>query len=232
MDTTIRASWLAPVRCAHATCTRLVPPASTEAATEGSVLVRNCVPDIAWSNGVIVATWTVFLDGNVLPKSSDRATRIDSGLLEVLNWRQTAYTFPLAGSMARFVPWLIELDSESLSGLDQVFPQSSERENMIFVLVEPVKRLHTRYTLPARTVCEPPSPGNRQLPPPERGTSTAIHVLSRNCPDVPVSTTTVRWYCIESPPARAVPFSFWFVSKKVETKTPPLFVPRLKAMPL
>jgi hypothetical protein len=158
--------------------------------------------------------------------------RMDSGLLEVLNWRQAAYTLPLAGSIARFVPWLIELDSESLIGLDQVFPQSTERENMIFVLVAPVKRLHTRYTLPARIVCEPERPGNTQLPLPARGMSTAIQVLSRNCPDVPVSTTTVRWYCIESPPVSAAPFSFWFVSKKVDTKTPPMFVPRLKEMPL
>jgi hypothetical protein len=39
---------------------------------------------------------------------------------------------------------LIEFDSESFRGFDQVFPQSSERENMIFVLVLPVKRLQTR----------------------------------------------------------------------------------------
>ncbi len=56
MDTTIRASWLLPVRCAHATCTRLFPLPSTEAATEGRVLVRNCVPVIGWSNGAIAAT--------------------------------------------------------------------------------------------------------------------------------------------------------------------------------
>ena len=43
-----------------------------------------------------------------------------------------------------FVPWLMELDSEILIGVDQVFPQSRERENMIFVDWLPVKRLHVR----------------------------------------------------------------------------------------
>ena len=42
------------------------------------------------------------------------------------------------------VPWLTELDSETLTGFDQVFPQFCERVTMIFVLWLPVKRLHAR----------------------------------------------------------------------------------------
>jgi hypothetical protein len=73
---------------------------------------------------------------------------------------------------------------------------------------------------------------NVQVPAPARGTSTAIHVLSRNWPDVPVSTMDVPVYWMASLPAGALPFSLTFVSKKVETNTAPLFVPRLNAMPL
>ena len=73
---------------------------------------------------------------------------------------------------------------------------------------------------------------NVQVPAPARGMSTAIHVLSRNWPDVPVSTTVVLRYWIASFPTGALPFSFSFESKNVETKTAPLFVPRLNAMPL
>ena len=62
--------------------------------------------------------------------------------------------------------------------------------------------------------------------------STAIHVLSMNCPDVPMSTITVFWNWIVSLPAGALPFSFVLASKNVVTKTAPLLVPRLKAMPL
>src|SRR6266545_503840 len=126
----------------------------------------------------------------------------------------------------------MELDSESLIGFDQVFPQSSDRENMIFVLALPVNRLQTRYTFPARTVSEAPKALNVHVPAPARGMSTASHVLSRNCPDVPVSTMTVFWYWIVSRPCVASPFSFRLASKKVETKTAPLFVPRLNAIPL
>jgi hypothetical protein len=46
--------------------------------------------------------------------------------------------------MAIAVPWLIELPSESLTGLLQVLPQSSERVNMIFVLEVPVNFAHVK----------------------------------------------------------------------------------------
>ncbi len=105
--------------------------------------MRKRVPVIDWSNAESVATCVVFLDGNVAPKSSERAMRIESGLLEVANCRQATYTFPFVGSIAMFVPWLMELDSESLVGFDQVLPQSSERVNMILVLWLPVNRLQT-----------------------------------------------------------------------------------------
>ena len=61
--------------------TRLAPLPSTEAAIEGSALVRNRVPDVPWSKGVIVATWTVFLDVKVWPKSVDFETMMASGWL-------------------------------------------------------------------------------------------------------------------------------------------------------
>jgi hypothetical protein len=51
-------------------------------------LVRNCVGVVPWSNGAIVATSLVFLDGKVLPKSVDFATTIASGALEVAKRRQ------------------------------------------------------------------------------------------------------------------------------------------------
>ena len=73
---------------------------------------------------------------------------------------------------------------------------------------------------------------NVHVPAPARGMSTASHGLSMNCPDVPVSTTTVETYLIVSFPSVASPFSFWLASRKRATKTAPLFVPRLKAMPL
>src|SRR5262245_41459028 len=131
-----------------------------------------------------------------------------------------------------FVPWLIELDSESLIGLDHVFPQSSDRENMILVLWLPVNRLQTMYTLPALMTWFWPNAVNVQVPAPARGMSVAIQVLSRNWPEVPASTTIVPWKGIESFPERALPFSFWLASKNVETKTAPLLVPRLNAIPL
>ena len=84
-----------------------------------------------------------FFDGKVFPKSVERAQRIASGALDVAKRRQQATTLPVSGSTATFVPWLIELLSLSLVGLLHVFPQSVERENMIFVLVEPVNRLQT-----------------------------------------------------------------------------------------
>ena len=62
--------------------------------------------------------------------------------------------------------------------------------------------------------------------------STAIHGLSMNWPEVPVSTTTVEMYLIVSLPSVASPFSFWLASRWRATKTAPLFVPRLNAMPL
>ncbi len=77
-----------------------------------------------------------------------------------------------------------------------------------------------------------PNALNVQVPAPARGMSVAIHVLSMNWPEVPLSTTTVPWYWIASLPTGALPFSFWFVSKKVETNTAPLLVPRLNAIPL
>src|SRR5262249_33910719 len=111
-------------------------------------------------------------------------------------------------------------------------PQSRERENMIFVLWLPVKRLQTRYTLPAGTTCGVPKGLNVHVPPPARGMSTAIQGLSMNWPDVPVSTIFVDTYLIVSLPCVASPFSFWFASRYRATKTAPLLVPRLKAMPL
>ena len=124
---------------------------STETAIVGRAFVRNWAPDDPWSNaqrfGAVpvprFATVVVYLDGNVFPKSVERAQMIASGWLEVANRRQQAKTFPVSGSTARFVPWLIELLSLSLLGPLHVLPQSVERENMIFVLVEPVNRLHT-----------------------------------------------------------------------------------------
>ena len=62
---------------------------TTETATDGRAFVRKRVAERVWSKGAIVATCVVFLDGNVLPKSSERAMRIESGLLVVANWRQT-----------------------------------------------------------------------------------------------------------------------------------------------
>ncbi len=86
----MRASWLAPVRCAQATWTRPFPPASTDVAIDGNAFVRNRVPDIAWSKGTIVATVEVFFEGKLAPKSSERATKIESGLLDVANCRHAA----------------------------------------------------------------------------------------------------------------------------------------------
>ena len=49
---------------------------------------------------------------------------------------------------------------------------------------------------------------------------------------MPIAATRQRFREFASLPAGALPFSFTFVSKNVETKTAPLFVPRLNAMPL
>src|SRR5262245_49919214 len=73
--TTICASWLPAERWDQATCTRATPPESTDTATAGRALVRKRVPEVGWSNGAMVATWKVFLEGKVLPKSSERAIR-------------------------------------------------------------------------------------------------------------------------------------------------------------
>ena len=68
----------------------LVAAGVDDAAIDGSAFVRNRVPDIAWSNGAIVDTVEVFFEGKLSPKSSERATRIESGLLDVANCRQAA----------------------------------------------------------------------------------------------------------------------------------------------
>ena len=65
------------------------------------------------------------------PKSVDLAYRMASGWLFVAKRRQTAWMSPFLGSTAMVVPWLMALDSESLMGAVQVFPQSSDRVNMI-----------------------------------------------------------------------------------------------------
>ena len=66
--------------------------------------------------------------------------------------------------------------------------------------------------LPAATVWGAPNGLNVQVPPPERGTSTAIQGLSMNWPEVPVSTTVVETYLMVSWPCVASPFSFSFAS--------------------
>ncbi len=83
----------------------------------------------------------MFLDGKVWPKSVDLATRMASVWLLAAKRRQATKTAPFFGSTAIFVPWLIEFDSEILIGFDQVFPQSTECENMILVDWLPVNRL-------------------------------------------------------------------------------------------
>src|SRR5262249_39218157 len=89
-ETTICASPVPALRWAQATWTRLAPPASSELAIEGRAFVRNSVVVVAWSKGAIAATWTVFFDGKVLPKSADFATTIASPALEVANRRHAA----------------------------------------------------------------------------------------------------------------------------------------------
>src|SRR5262249_13010627 len=89
-ETTIWASPVPALRWAQATWTRLTPPASRDAAIEGRAFVRNSVGVVAWSKGEIAATWPVFLDGRVLPKSVDFATTIASPALEVANRRHAA----------------------------------------------------------------------------------------------------------------------------------------------
>src|SRR5262252_7219743 len=88
-ETTIWASPLA-ARWAQAAWMRLTFAASTEAASEGRAFVRNSVVVVAWSNGVIAATWTVFFEGKVLPKSVDLAMTMASPALEVAKRRQAA----------------------------------------------------------------------------------------------------------------------------------------------
>ncbi len=65
-----------------------------------------------------------------------------------------------------------------------------------------------------------------------RGTSTTIHGLSRNCPDVPVSITTAFMYWIGSRLWLASPFSLLFRSMNLAINISPRFVLRLNAIPL
>src|SRR4030042_7017697 len=148
---------------------------------------------------MIVPTSVAFV--NVFPKLVDFARTIASLWLLVAKRRHVTWTAPESGSMAIAVPWLIELLSESLIGLLQVAPQSNERVNMIFVLVLPVNFAQVKYTVPAGNDCV----GDTLIvhcPAPARGTSAATHGLSRNWPEVPVSTTFVPTDLMGSRPRR------------------------------
>src|SRR5260370_21691555 len=140
----------------------------------------------------------------------------------------------------------MELSRQRLSGVLYVAPKSGRNVKMILELVQHVTELRVRYTMPAGIVCVPCVPsalvnGTWQVALP-RGISVAIQGLSRNWPDVPVSTTTVPRYSIGSVGASVVklplvcvgsPFSLLLLSIKRDTNTAPVPpVPRLNAMPL
>ena len=72
------------------------------------------------------------------------------------------------------------------------------------LLSSPVNWVHAAYTVPARKIWVFLSgrAGTTQTPDHDRGISTAIEGLSSKRFDVPVSTTVVQRYRMESPPSR------------------------------
>ena len=94
--------------------------------------------------------------------------------------------------------WLSGIDDVSFVAFDQVSPQSREfltQISLCGLLPLPRNVAHATYTTPAEMFCAaglPPGPAGMVQVAFPRGTSAIVHGLSRNRPDVPLSTIEIR----------------------------------------